>query len=155
MKKLGRKICFRYAADAVRTRMYRNYRQLRDGWTKNLVLLFPNPGGLAMKSLILGAAPWTALALLPVVRSWWWAAIVVAAFISLTLRIRPANFTWNMEILGGFFGMPMFAYLLLRSKRAHATHRVPWKGRNYTGSIDNRPHGKIAPPNPTTAGRLS
>ena len=51
----GRKIRFRYGADAVRTRMYRNYRQLRDGWTKNLALLFPNPGWLAVKTLLLWA----------------------------------------------------------------------------------------------------
>ena len=43
VKRSGRKIRFRYAPDAVRTRMYRNYRQLRDGWTKNLALLFPKP----------------------------------------------------------------------------------------------------------------
>ena len=49
VKSSGRKIRFRYGANAVRTRMYRNYRQLRDGWTKNLALLFPNPGWLAMK----------------------------------------------------------------------------------------------------------
>ena len=43
IKRSGYKLRFRYAADAVRTRMYRNYRQLRDGWTKNLALLFPSP----------------------------------------------------------------------------------------------------------------
>ena len=49
----GRKIRFRYAADAVRTRMYRNFAQLREGWTKNLALLFPRPGWLAVKILLL------------------------------------------------------------------------------------------------------
>src|ERR1039457_5751721 len=44
VKSSGRKLRFRYAADAVRTRMYRNFRQLREGWTKNLALLFPRPG---------------------------------------------------------------------------------------------------------------
>ena len=47
VKRSGRKIRFRFAPDAVRTRMYRNYRELRDGWTKNLALLFPQPGRLA------------------------------------------------------------------------------------------------------------
>ena len=28
--------------------------------------------------------------------------------------------------------MPMFAYLLLRSKRAHANGKVAWKGRSYS-----------------------
>src|SRR3979411_1597548 len=46
-KESGRKILFRYGGDAVRTRMYRSFAQLRDGWTKNLALLFPWPGWLA------------------------------------------------------------------------------------------------------------
>ena len=47
VKSSGRKIFFRYAADAVRTRMYRNFAQLREGWTKNLTLLFPSSTRLA------------------------------------------------------------------------------------------------------------
>ena len=63
VKLSGRKIRFRYAADAVRTRMYRNFAQLREGWTKNLALLFPNPGWLAVKILFSGSflglfCPW-------------------------------------------------------------------------------------------------
>jgi hypothetical protein len=37
-----------------------------------------------------------------------------------------------MTLLGVLFGMPMFAYLLLRSKRAHANGSVSWKGRTYS-----------------------
>ena len=48
VKASGRKIFFRYAPDAVRTRMYRNFAQLRDGWTKNLALLFPATVRLAV-----------------------------------------------------------------------------------------------------------
>ncbi len=43
VKASGRKIFFRFGGDAVRTRMYRNFSQLREGWTKNLALLFPSP----------------------------------------------------------------------------------------------------------------
>jgi len=35
------------------------------------------------------------------------------------------------------FGMPMFSYLLLRSKRAHANGQVSWKGRAYTVGAPN------------------
>ncbi|HXO38959.1 MAG TPA: glycosyltransferase, partial [Candidatus Acidoferrum sp.] len=35
------KIWFRHGAGLVRTRMYRSFRAMRDGWTKNLALLFP------------------------------------------------------------------------------------------------------------------
>jgi GT2 family glycosyltransferase len=47
VKRSGRKLRFRFAGDAVRTRMYRNWRDLRDGWTKNLALLFPDTLELA------------------------------------------------------------------------------------------------------------
>src|SRR6266852_2411994 len=47
----GCKIFFRYAPDAVRTRMYRTFAQLREGWTKNLALLFPHPTWLAVRRL--------------------------------------------------------------------------------------------------------
>ena len=47
VKRSGRKIFFRYGGDAVQTRMYRSFAQLREGWTKNLALLFPSPARLA------------------------------------------------------------------------------------------------------------
>src|SRR5579864_5079029 len=132
VKRSGRKIRFRYAPDAVRTRMYRNYRQLRDGWTKNLALLFPKPGSLAARTIDLWAIPWVALLLANVRHPGWWSAICVLSFAYLTIRIKRANFSWGKDILGAFFGMPMFAYLLLRSKRAHANGSIPWKGRTYS-----------------------
>lgn len=138
VKSSGRKIRFRYAADRVRTRMYRNYRQLRDGWTKNLALLFPNPGWLAARTLLLWALPWTVLVLrIAAVLQDPWDPIVVLGFALLLIRISRANFSLKMTVLGALFGMPMFAYLLLRSKRAHAKGSVLWKGRTYSekGSV--------------------
>ena len=134
VKVSGRKIRFRYAPDAVRTRMYRNYHQLRDGWTKNLALLFPHPGRLAMKTLLFWGFTWGALCLVLVTRAkpWWWDTVFVGAFIFLTAHLRRAKFTSDMTFLGTLFGMPMFAYLLLRSKRAHAKNQVQWKGRTYS-----------------------
>ena len=126
----GRRIRFRYAADAVRTRMYRNYGQLRDGWTKNLALLFPRPGWLAVKTLFLWGLPWAALFFLG--RHWWSIAIAILGFYRNGGMMRRANFDLTMEFLGVLFGMPMFAYLLLRSKRAHAKGVVAWKGRKYS-----------------------
>jgi hypothetical protein len=161
VKASGRKIRFRYAADAVRTRMYRNFAQLREGWTKNLAILFPRPGWLAVKTLVLWFLPlglllWpvgmllgaelsssfgrtaaerTFLLLGEITRHWWWFTITVLGFSRNTGRLRRANFDLTMEFLGALFGMPMFAYLLLRSKRAHAKGNVSWKGRTYS---DNR-----------------
>jgi len=155
VKRSGRKIRFRYGANAVRTRMYRNYRQLRDGWTKNLALLFPNPGWLAAKSLLIWSFPWLALFLTiaGVAKHSWWNSFVIFAFLWPMARLRRANFDWAMEFLGALFGMPIFAYLLLRSKRAHANGSVTWKGRAYDpkdGSVN-----KFIRSTPSTAGRLS
>jgi GT2 family glycosyltransferase len=47
VKRSGGKLRFRFGGDAVRTRMYRTWRDLRDGWTKNLALLFPQTLRLA------------------------------------------------------------------------------------------------------------
>jgi glycosyltransferase involved in cell wall biosynthesis len=165
VKSSGQKIRFRYAADAVRTRMYRNYHQLRDGWTKNLVLLFPNPGWLAVKTVAFWAIPWIAFTSLgagTVGRSWW-GALAVLSFLYLGSRLRRANFATDRIILGVLFGLPMFAYLLLRSKNAYASGNVVWKGRTYTGEAhDNKKRAgqdhsmnELAEPTPTTAGRFS
>jgi hypothetical protein len=137
VKDSGRKIRFRYAPDAVRTRMYRNYAQLREGWTKNLALLFPRPGGLAVKTVALWVIPWVTLPLALAGR-WWWNPIFVGGLLYLTARLRCANFSWDMEVLGAVFGMPMFAHLLLRSKRAHANGSVLWKGRTYSDKPDSK-----------------
>ena len=169
VKSSGYRIRFRYAADVVRTRMYRNFAQLREGWTKNLALLFPNPGWLAVKTLCWWALPWVILFSPPAasllvrnienvpslaglgdwimplthaLRHWWWLAIFVLAGARNQGRLRSANFDLPMELFGALFGMPMFAFLLLRSKRAHAKGNVSWKGRTYQD--DDRPMGKAA-----------
>ncbi len=49
IKATGRKLRFRFGGDAVSTRMYRNWETMREGWTKNLVLLFPNASSLAWR----------------------------------------------------------------------------------------------------------
>jgi len=136
VKAAGRKIRFRYAADAVRTRMYRNYRQLRDGWTKNLALLFPNPARLAAKTLALWMSLWIVMLVANAAPARHWRnaglLIILMNLMWLMARLRRANFASGNIMLAALFGMPMFAYLLLRSKRAHAKGTVPWKGRIYS-----------------------
>lgn len=135
VKASGRIIRFRYAADAVRTRMYRNFRQLREGWTKNLALLFPNPGSLALKNVLLWLI-WASLWGIAVAANSgkpWWNAVDVAVFVLLAVRLRRSQFRWDRLVLGVIFGMPMFAYLLLQSQRAHTQGHVSWKGRTYGG----------------------
>ena len=115
----GYDVYFRYGADAVRTRMYRNWSDLRDGWTKNLALLFPQPGWRAVRIVAWWAFAWIALPLLiPVMALYWW--------------LLRANFEWGTTVVAAAFGPPIFSYLLLRSCGAHARGSVLWKGRTYS-----------------------
>ena len=138
VKRSGRKIFFRYGGNAVRTRMYRSFAQLCEGWTKNLALLFPSPVRLAVLralEFVLIVASF-AISIATALRGHRQSAIV-AGIIGVILyslflaRIRRAHFSWNANILA-LFGLPLFSYLLLRSARAHANGTVPWKGRKYS-----------------------
>lgn len=145
VKASGRKVFFRYGSDAVRTRMYRSFAQLREGWTKNLALLFSSPTRLAVLRLaefllIMGstaaatyfgfqgrslAAAGAAIA----------CAILYASFL---MRIQRAHFRWDANILA-LAGLPMFSYLLLRSHRAGRRGAVVWKGRSYDPGVVQSP----------------
>jgi hypothetical protein len=137
VKRSGRKISFRFGGDAVRTRMYRSFGQMREGWTKNLALLFPSPLRLAVVrlmefGLIVGSG---------VVAGRFGAKDRVGAAIAVGLvcvilyglflrRILKAHFSWVSNALA-VLGLPMFSYLLLRSTVAHREGKVSWKGREY------------------------
>jgi glycosyltransferase involved in cell wall biosynthesis len=129
----GKRVYFRYGGDAVRTRMYRNWAQLREGWTKNLALLFPQPGRLALQSLFLWFMAWSTLGV--AVSGAASRHLVRIGFAALWLlvyrRIRAAHFATANNLMAIAFGLPMFAYLLLRSRKAHANGKVSWKGRAY------------------------
>jgi hypothetical protein len=137
VKRSGRKIFFRYGADAVRTRMYRNFAQLREGWTKNLALLFPSPLRLAaLRFLEFILIVLTAMIAVAGLHRQRWASAFPAAILCIILyalflsRIRRAHFAWDANFLA-LFGLPLFSYLLIGSARAHANGTVAWKGRVY------------------------
>jgi cellulose synthase/poly-beta-1,6-N-acetylglucosamine synthase-like glycosyltransferase len=138
VKQSGRKIFFRYGGDAVRTRMYRTFAQLREGWTKNLALLFPSPVRLATLRIVEFALILCSLAITIVdaLRGREILALAAATLCAvlygfLLTRIRRAHFFWDANLLA-IFGLPLFSYLLLRSARAHANGNVAWKGREYS-----------------------
>jgi glycosyltransferase involved in cell wall biosynthesis len=145
VKASGRKIFFRFGGDAVRTRMYRNFHQLREGWTKNLALLFPSAVRLALLRLtefvlIAGGAGAAVAAVLRGHSRPAGAATILAAIIYgfLLHRIRRAHFSWQANALS-LAGLPLFAYLLLRSKLSYREGRVLWKGRTYGGEANHIP----------------
>ena len=135
IKAAGYRITFRYGGDAVRTRMYRSFQQLREGWTKNLALLFPSAIALALWSLIEFAAVIACLvfaASLVIAGDWRHALFYLIVPFLTVMRIATSHFSWSSNLLG-ILGLPIFAYLLLRSKLSYRIGKVSWKGRLYGG----------------------
>src|SRR5579864_6332724 len=106
VKASGRRIFFRYGGDAVRTRMYRSFAQLREGWIKNLALLFRSPVRLAMLRLteFLLIVSGGEIALAAGIRGKWYPAfmatsLAVVLYSLLLRRIRRAHFSWDANLL--------------------------------------------------------
>jgi hypothetical protein len=55
---------------------------------------------------------------------------VAALYALLLKRIGKAHFSREANVLA-LLGLPLFSYLLWRSKVAHAKGQVSWKGRDY------------------------
>ena len=152
VKASGRRIFFRYGGDAVRTRMYRSFAQMKAGWTKNLALLFPKPAelarhrfgefvlmpfaacifvwGLSLKGDV--GIPYSHYS-----HFWlrWYMLVLVgwafvASLVRFVRRIRAAHIPW-LSIPRAYPGLAVFAYLLLRSERAYKRSKFDWKGRTY------------------------
>lgn len=143
VKQAGGRLQFRLA-DMVSTRMYRTFAQMREGWTKNLALLFPDPLHLAgIRSgefaILLGCICFFLYALLnrSLVAVLCSTVATVFLFGLFFRRIRRAHFDWLSNILA-VFGLPLFAILLLNSDISHRRGEVSWKGRKY-GSGSSSP----------------
>ncbi len=130
-------IRFRYAPDALSTRMYETTSEMIEGWTKNLALLFPKPIALALwralDLLLFFGLPALALGiywLLP-----WQRSVIFLLWVR-TLwrfysRVARSNFPW-FDVAISILGIPLFVYLLIRSFIHHRIKKnVAWKGRRY------------------------
>jgi cellulose synthase/poly-beta-1,6-N-acetylglucosamine synthase-like glycosyltransferase len=147
IKEAGGRLFFRYGGEAVKTRMYRSFRQLREGWTKNLALLFPDARELAAKRMLEFAviavmlAGGVAAALLQhFVMGAGFAMLAAAFWTKFLQRIHKAHFGAWSELFA-IFGLPMFAWLLRRSVNSYARGAVTWKGRSYPAS-PHQPAGR-------------
>ena len=142
-RKLG--LRFRYAEDAVSTRMYRSTAAMIEGWTKNLALLFEN---------VLTLAVWRALDFfllfgLPVLAyelwnahfaqhslawlgaGWVMALLWVRNLFRFYARVAKSNFPF-LDCAITPLGLPLFVFLLYRSWFQHKMlKQVSWKGRTY------------------------
>jgi glycosyltransferase involved in cell wall biosynthesis len=144
-RKIG--LWFRYADDAVATRMYRTTAAMIEGWTKNLALLFNNALALAMwRALdiaLLILLPWLAVELWSArfaAHSFEWLG---AGWVLLLLwarnlvrfyaRVAKSNFKF-VDCALSPLGLPLFVVLLYRSWFQHRIlKQVSWKGRTYSG----------------------
>jgi glycosyltransferase involved in cell wall biosynthesis len=143
VKRSGRRIRFRYGGDRVRARMYRNFAQLYEGWTKNLALLFDSPLRLAIVRgaefvIIFGGA---VVAVIGVIRSQLaiaatGGAVAATAWLLFLRRIRRAHFGWDANLLA-VLGLPVFVSLLRASALSHKHGSVTWKGRTYGAAINS------------------
>lgn len=136
---------FRYAPDAVATRMYCTTGAMIEGWTKNLALLFNNALATAvwrgLDFLLLFGLPVLAFVLWDdklAVKSlaWLGAGWILALLWLRTLvrfysRVAKSNFPF-LDCLLSPLGLPLFVALLYRSWFQHRVlKRVRWKGRSY------------------------
>jgi len=131
---------FRYAHEALSTRMYKTLPEMIEGWTKNLALLFPQPLLLAfwrfLDLLLFFGLPAIALAFATNPTRPSWQSFVIFAIWIRTLfrfygRAAKSNFPAT-DIAISILGVPFFIWLLIRSSLHHQVSKsVAWKGRSY------------------------
>ena len=137
IKRGPRIIRFRYAPEALSTRMYKTTSEMIEGWTKNLALLFPKPLALALWR-ILDLALFFGLPALAFGIYWllpWQRSVILLLWVR-TLwrfysRVARSNFP-ALDVAISILGIPIFVYLLVRSVINHRIKKkVAWKGRSY------------------------
>jgi glycosyltransferase involved in cell wall biosynthesis len=134
-------IWFRFGGCLVRTRMYRSFRAMWDGWTKNLALLFPHPLALAaMRGLDFVSITFLlSFGLFLVARYKFRDGAIMFGlgtlfYLTFLLRTRHAHFPWRANLMS-FLGLPLFVLLLVRSYiHSNVRGELTWKGRKYPQS---------------------
>jgi glycosyltransferase involved in cell wall biosynthesis len=144
-RKVG--LWFRYAEDALETRMYRTTASMIEGWTKNLALLFDNALATAVWRLldfvlllglpILAVKLWNARfdahGLQWLGAGWVLALLWVRTLFRFYGRVAKSNFPFADCAISPL-GLPLFVVLLYRSWFRHRVlKQVSWKGRTYPG----------------------
>jgi glycosyltransferase involved in cell wall biosynthesis len=136
---------FRFAEDAVSTRMYRTTAAMIEGWTKNLSLLFANCLALAFWRVIdifllvvlpvLAVELWNARIFAHsaqwLAAGWVLALLWVRNLFRFYARVAKSNFPF-IDCAISPLGLPLFIVLLYRSWfQQRILKRVSWKGRSY------------------------
>jgi glycosyltransferase involved in cell wall biosynthesis len=147
IKALGGKLLFLPGARWVRTRMYQSFREMWQGWTKNLYLLY----GGNLSRILATVASLCFLDVFPVlafIAACGWVALSrtsgLGLFLAVSLFLMALIRQWNYgQVLAhlGFdpalanyqpIGAALLGALMLNSVRAHcAARNIQWKGRRY------------------------
>ena len=137
VKSSCRKIWFRYAGDAVQTRMYRGWGQMKEGWTKNLAVLFHQPVLYALVLLGIWVFSWATFgfAVKGLMANHLRASIYLLPLLALYARIACGRLGAVNSFLALDFGVPLAAYLLLRSAMARRKGTITWKDRSYQSDL--------------------
>jgi hypothetical protein len=137
IKRGPRVIRFRYAPDALSTRMYRSTHQMVEGWTKNLALLMPSPLSLAawrtLDLLLYLGLPILAFTLPPHIpyQGLVFFLLWVRTLFRFYNRVSRSHFP-TADVAISILGIPLFVYLLIRSVIHHRIKKtVTWKDRIY------------------------
>ena len=136
---------FRYAPDALSTRMYRSTGAMIEGWTKNLALLFNNTLATAMWKVLdllllvglpclaihLWSARFSARSLEWLGAGWVLLLLWIRTLFRFYARVAKSNFPF-LDCAISPLGLPLFIALLYRSWFKHKVlKQVSWKGREY------------------------
>jgi glycosyltransferase involved in cell wall biosynthesis len=134
VKQSGWTLFFAPGRGIVRTRMYRSFAAMWQGWTKNLFPLLGGSSGAVMRELF-WVFPWFAVALLllfpvhPVFPALG-LLLLVGRHAAYAAVLRRNHFAIS-SILYNVPGVLLYAAALVSSARRYARGTVVWKGREY------------------------
>ncbi len=133
-KRAGVRIHFARGSGRARVRMYRSFRAMWQGWTKNLYPLVGGTGWAATREL-LQVVPWIpfGLILLTPVRAWLGVlglVLLAGRFAAYAAALRRNRFP---VVYGLYYllGMAIYVAALSASEWRHIRGTIEWKGREY------------------------
>jgi glycosyltransferase involved in cell wall biosynthesis len=135
VKQSGRRIYFAPGQGIVRTRMYRSFAAMWEGWRKNLYLLMGHSTQAVFRELLV-VVPWIPLLLLAFgfihkLLPLFGLLLLVGRHVGYALELRRNRFPLA-GILYYSVGVLYFAVVLLASAWSYRRGRVSWKGREYS-----------------------
>jgi len=150
-KRAGVHLHFASGNGIMRVRMYRTFRAMWQGWTKNLYPLMgmmgnspegnPSAGSRAVGRELFRVVPWIPLLLLPLaVMHLIWGVLSIALLAgrhaAYAAELRRNRFRGSLALYY-LPGVALYAAVLLNSEWRYSRGTVEWKGREYPVSRDS------------------